>query len=94
MEDEPNTHDEPEELMQICEIVGDPDNSDGWLGIPVRIVDKGRTPYRHVRLFCDLQMAVQLFNTLHSLIHMEVAEEATRLHRQIRKHTRAQRGES
>lgn len=76
----------PEGMMQLCEIDGDPDNFDGWLGIPVKVIDKGKTPYQHRRLFMDLQMAVELFEVLHSLIHVQVDLDLRKVKGELRDH--------
>lgn len=69
-------HGERPDRMQICEIAGDSDVFEGWLTIPLHVIDKGQFPYRHVEIFFDLDMAVELIDSLHFMIHEEIAQRS------------------
>jgi hypothetical protein len=68
--------------MQLVEVLGDEEVDDSWIVLPVHVIDNGLTQ-RHLDLTMDLQMAVELFDALHSLIHMKVSRQALDLKREV-----------
>lgn len=75
-------HDEEigdETMMQVTDLAGDPNLFDGWIGIPVHVIDNGKT-HRHVELFFDQQTGLELCSMIGAALHMWLAnEEAARL---------------
>lgn len=71
---------EPKRL-QLVEVVGDSDEVDGWLYVPVHLLNGVTGEEEHVELFMDPQTALDMAITLHGLLNVYAGRSAVELAR-------------